>query len=276
GTGGSSTGGGTNATGGTGTGGTHATGGTNGAGTSGSGGSGALGSSGDGTGGGGEGGGPEAGAGGQGGAAEPHAALCRYHCTDSTQCGQGSICNDAGLCVSALALTPSCNANDECMPEASFWSPRCTSDADCAAGTQACVAWGGVGWCARLADSPCFSGAATTLTKFGSSDQVSVCAIPGVCERHACAMTCAVDGDCFDGTGPTCNTTTHFCGGCTAETDCFGAGVSHCDLPTGTCQCASNADCSGIPGTDTCVNGTCGCSSASLCTAYPDATVACE
>jgi hypothetical protein len=281
GTGGSSTGG-TNATGGTGTGGTNATGGTNGGGTSGSGGSGALGSSGDGTGGGGEGGGPEAGGagqGGQGGTVEPHAAFCSYHCTDSNQCGQGSICNDAGLCVSALARPLSCDADDECTPAASFWGPECTSDADCAVGTQACVAVGGVGQCAFLADSPCFSGAPAERTKFGSTDQVSVCTVPGVCQRHACATTCAVDTDCFGGTGPTCNTTTHFCGGCTAETDCFGAGVSHCDVPTGMCQCASNDDCTGtfgIPGTDTCVNGTCGCSSASLCTAYPDATIACE
>ena len=276
--------GGTNATGGTSAGtGANATGGTagggrsGGGGTSGSGASSGDGSSGDGSGGGGEGGGPEAGAGGQGGGPEPHAALCSYHCTDSTQCGQGSICNDAGLCVSALARPASCNTDDECMPAGSFWGPPCTSDAGCSAGTQACVAAGGVGWCALLADSPCFSGTATTVTKFGSSDQVSVCAVPGVCQRHACATTCAVDDDClFLGAGPTCNTTTHFCGGCATDFDCFAAGVSHCDVPTGTCQCASNADCSAIPGTDTCVNGTCGCSSASLCTAYPDATVACE
>jgi hypothetical protein len=260
------------------TGGTSGSGGTSTAGTTGGGTGGLVGSSGDGSGGGGEGGGPEAGAGGQGNTQQPHAELCAYHCTDSTQCGAGSICH-AGVCVTELAK---CDADNDCVPFASFWNQNCTSDADCSGG-RICVAAAGLGWCAIVAAPDCYSGAPVTLTKFGSTDPATVCGVPGVCQRHSCATTCAVDDDCYLGTlgtGPACNTTTHFCGGCTSDLDCYGAGVTHCDVPTGTCQCASNNDCTdplyGVMGTDTCVNGTCGCSSASTCTAYPSATAACE
>jgi hypothetical protein len=124
----------------------------------------------------------------------------------------------------------------------------------------------------------CFSGVATTYTKFGSSDQVSVCAVPGICDAHFCAVSCAVDADCPP--GPLCQTSTHRCVGCASDDDCFGAGTSHCDIPTGTCQCATDDDCTdplfGVHGTDKCIDGKCGCSGTSVCTDYPDATIACE
>jgi hypothetical protein len=79
-----------------------------------------------------------------------------------------------------------------------------------------------------------------------------------------------------------CNPISHLCTGCTTDLQCMDNvyGTSHCDVPSGTCQCASDDDCTdpdnGIPGTDKCVHGTCSCSSAAVCTDYPSATAKCQ
>jgi hypothetical protein len=227
----------------------------------------------------GEHGGAEAGASGQGSSPE-QAKFCTYRCTSPDQCGTGNTCSDAGRCV-PISGAPSCNVNDDCTPSASSWSEQCMSDGDCFGTGYVCVGLGAAGWCAQVAAPDCFSGAPSVFTRFGSTDQVSVCSIPGVCQRHQCVTSCAVDADCPIG-GPHCQTSTHLCLGCTSDGECTSAGVSHCDIPSGTCQCAFDSDCTGaapgtgIPGTDQCVNGTCGCSSASICTENPDSTIACE
>jgi hypothetical protein len=90
-----------------------------------------------------------------------------------------------------------------------------------------------------------------------------------------------VDDDCIgSGVGTTCSPTTHQCVGCASDDDCYMGGFTHCNIPTSTCQCQSDDDCTdpslGAPGTDKCVNGACGCSSASACSDYPDATAVCN
>ncbi len=116
------------------------------------------------------------------------------------------------------------------------------------------------------------------LGQCGECAQTSDCNAGEVCEpaTHTCAASCTTNNDCagFGGPGggnnaPTCDTTTHACVGCTADTaatvctgtrtfcdpvrmqcaeclsrDNCGVATPACDVQTGTCvQCLVDTDC---------------------------------
>jgi hypothetical protein len=289
GTGGSGGSGGTDTTGGTsGSGGTSGAGGT--AGSSGAGGTagssgGSIGASGSAGEGGESGAGASSGAGGTGGiggtggATPPSATAtaCSYGCVDDGDCdvAQDIFCDtNLGRCKQPNL---GCETHADCVPFASAWSPgTCTADDDCPNFFfgDVCVKLQGVGRCAitPYPDCSAFGGVPTVLEHFSPTEDITVCVnSSGRCENNTCFLGCTDTPDfCTDGStgfGPVCDSVSGRCGGCTDDDECDGAGVSHCNLATGFCECAGAGDCVGLPGRDACVNGACGCSGTSVCTA---------
>jgi len=243
-----------------------------------SGGAGAGGAGGAAGGGGGAGG--LAGAGGSGGegGALPPAPHCSFSCTSDDDC---LVDGDPTFkCSPIRNRCEACTTDDDCLVPLSTWFLPCTDDSGCAAGTEACVAASGGGFCAKLPGAACAApNVPKLLPRFGAQGTVQVCASADPrCFNNACLPGC---GDparaCGQGNGDTCSAVDGRCK-CTAGSECVPSGICGRD---GQCQeCVTNVHCANNLTDTVCFQGKCGCGAADTCSSldpgYANAVAQCQ
>jgi hypothetical protein len=144
----------------------------------------------------------------------------------------------------------------------------CAADADCAQG-EACIDAGtGPGRCAFVPDetTPCEASgrAARALPSMEASASIVVCVDEGAsCHAGACAVGCDGDAMC-PAAAPHCDAASGTCV-CASDAECVAPGAPACI--EGSCQCRTDADCAGLAGAEACIDGVCGCRGDDACTA---------
>jgi len=234
-------------------------------------------------------GGAGGGAGGVGGAsgsageggtpAEVPAPHCAFSCTNDDDClvdGDDTIkcsttrhrCEDP---------SEACTTDDDCLVSLSTWFVPCTDDSGCA-GTEACVATSGGGFCAKLPGAACAApNVPKLLPRFGAQGTVQVCASADPrCFNNICRPGCGASVTaCGQGLGDTCSAVDGRCT-CAAGSECDAPGVCGSD---GHCQeCVTNDDCANSAPDTVCFQGKCGCGSADACIdpGYASAPAQCQ
>jgi hypothetical protein len=197
--------------------------------------------------------------------APPDSGSMTAMCVFDSDCAQGSCVN--GQCVVCPATPcPSgmvCGANGQCTS----CSTNCASDA----GTTSCTTRSNCPSNEVCASGVCQPPGPTCQNTDG-------CLQGQVCDNGKCyAGNCVTNLDCSgNASGPICNTTTHQCGPCTADSQCqtMTAPGNYCDTQTGQCTwgCLPSPNC----GTNCCSTGTCDTTTHQCSTTCDCTTVMCS
>lgn len=203
--------------------------------------------------------------------------FCVEQCQGDADClidgaDQGYKCVDK-VCQSDGGVGGTCTGDAECVALFSGWAVACQDDSGCPG--QVCIDVGGEGRCATPPSDflmcETIGMTETDVMTFPGGQTVTVCANTGAeCgDAGYCVDPCKSDDDCmnFPAGFQHCNVGTGVCG-CASDAECVGVdNASVC--VEGYCQCASDADCTASGYADVCYDGYCGCSSAAVCGEYP-------
>ncbi|HET9953222.1 MAG TPA: hypothetical protein VFQ61_01895 [Polyangiaceae bacterium] len=214
---------------------------------------------------------------------------CRGKCATDADCknskGSWGYCEPSTHYCRGTVL---CDSATDCIPSASGWTVRCSAELACPNAGDVCVTAPTdkfqLGFCASPkpmdADCAAVDRSALTLKRFGTNQDVTVCANTTTqgCNAGVCtAKTCAADGECNASKGgSSCDEAKGFCE-CAADTDCGETGRTHCYTDTKRCGCSTDAECAQAGRTRICNLNTracetvVACQDASACTStYPN------
>jgi hypothetical protein len=213
------------------------------------------------------------GAGGAGGAPGIEAFFCQEVCQADDDCSADFHCFEQRCFHRQVRLE--CDADVQCVPQASGWYTACDDDTACPG--QACIEVEGSGRCAVVPSEflSCeqIGMQVTERPRRGAPGMVGVCTqTRSSCQDGRCTVLCQVDAHC-GGEYPHCDLPSGRCQ-CT-PTSCQ-TNASVCQ--DGLCRCTSDADCD-QGAADTCYGGFCGCSGTAICpeqTSQPGTVWSCE
>jgi len=213
------------------------------------------------------------GAGGAGGAPGIEAFFCQEVCQADDDCSADFHCVEQRCFHRQVRLE--CDADVQCVPQASGWYTACDDDTACPG--QACIEVEGSGRCAVVPSEflSCeqIGMQVTERPRRGAPGMVGVCTqTRSSCQDGRCNVLCQVDAHC-GGEYPHCDLPSGRCQ-CT-PTSCQ-TNASVCQ--DGLCRCTSDADCD-QGAADTCYGGFCGCSGTAICpeqTSQPGTVWSCE
>lgn len=218
-------------------------------------------------------GGADGGSGGAGGAPGIEAFFCQEVCQADDDCSADFHCVEQRCFHRQVRLE--CDADAQCVPQASGWYTACDDDTACPG--QACIEVEGSGRCAVVPSEflTCeqIGMQVTERARHGAAGTVGVCTqTRSSCQDGRCTVLCQVDAHC-GGEYPHCDVPSGRCQ-CT-PTSCQ-TNASVCQ--DGLCRCTSDADCD-QGAADTCFGGFCGCSGTAICpeqTSQPGTVWSCE